>query len=127
MHPFSAMTIPAILIILLALFLNYFLPQIDNVFLDIIYRSTIISILYISIAYYGNISKEFNNQLNKITFNKLPWKKLIQWSDFEKIDIRVGTVIRSEINENTLKPSFIIHVNFGPLGIKKTSAQITTI
>ena len=54
-------------------------------------------------------------------------KKLIQWSDFEKIDIRVGTVIRSEINENTFKPSFIIHVNFGPLGIKKTSAQITTL
>ena len=54
-------------------------------------------------------------------------KKLIQWSDFEKIDIRVGTVIRSEINENTFKPSYIIHVNFGPLGIKKTSAQITTL
>ena len=54
-------------------------------------------------------------------------KKLIQWSDFEKIDIRVGTIIRSEINENTFKPSYIIHVNFGPLGIKKTSAQITTL
>tara|TARA_Y100001954_G_scaffold187228_1_gene200296 strand:+ start:22 stop:366 length:345 start_codon:yes stop_codon:yes gene_type:complete len=52
-------------------------------------------------------------------------KKLIEWSDFEKIDIRVGTVIHSEINENTLKRSFIIHVDFGPLGIKKTSAQIT--
>lgn len=52
-------------------------------------------------------------------------KKLIEWSDFEKIDIRVGTVIHSEINKNTLKPSFIIHVDFGPLGIKKTSAQIT--
>ena len=47
--------------------------------------------------------------------------------DFEKIDIRVGTVIHSEINENTFKPSFIIHVDFGPLGIKKTSAQITSL
>ena len=37
----------------------------------------------------------------------------------------MGTVIHSEINENTLKPSFIIHVDFGPLGIKKTSAQLT--
>mgnify|MGYP001156766385 FL=1 len=54
-------------------------------------------------------------------------KKLIEWSDFEKIDIRVGTVIHSEINENTFKPSFIIHVDFGPLGIKKTSAQITSL
>ena len=47
-------------------------------------------------------------------------KKLIEWSDFEKIDMRVGTVIHSEINENTIKPSFIIHVDFGPLGTKKT-------
>ena len=54
-------------------------------------------------------------------------KKLIEWSDFEKIDIRVGTVIHSEINENTFKPSFIIHVDFGPLGIKKTSTQITSL
>ena len=54
-------------------------------------------------------------------------KKLIEWSDFEKIDIRVGTVIHSEINENAFKPSFIIHVDFGPLGIKKTSAQITSL
>ena len=54
-------------------------------------------------------------------------KKLIEWSDFEKIDMRVGTVIQSEINENTLKPSFIIHVDFGPLGVKKTSAQITSL
>ena len=56
-------------------FLNYLFPQIENVFLDIFYRSTIISILYIGIAYYGNISKEFNTQLNKFTFNKLPWKR----------------------------------------------------
>ena len=75
MHPFSSMTIPAILIILLAVFLNYLFPQIENVFLDIFYRSAIISILYIGIAYYGNISKEFNTQLNKFTFNKLPWKR----------------------------------------------------
>ena len=54
-------------------------------------------------------------------------KELIAWSDFEKIDIQVGTVIYSEINENTFKPSFIIHVDFGPLGIKKTSAQITSL
>lgn len=52
-------------------------------------------------------------------------KKLIEWSDFEKIDMRVGTVVHSEINKHTFKPSFIIHVDFGPLGIKKTSAQIT--
>ena len=54
-------------------------------------------------------------------------KKLIEWSDFEKIDMRVGTVIHSEINKHTFKPSLIIHVDFGPLGVKKTSAQITSL
>ena len=54
-------------------------------------------------------------------------KKLIEWSDFEKIDMRVGTVVHSEINKHTFKPSFSIHVDFGPLGVKKTSAQITSL
>ena len=54
-------------------------------------------------------------------------KKLIEWSDFEKIEMRVGTVVHSEINKNTFKPSLIIHVDFGPLGVKKTSAQITSL
>lgn len=54
-------------------------------------------------------------------------KKLIEWSDFEKIDMRVGTVVHSEINKHTFKPSLIIHVDFGPLGVKKTSAQITSL
>lgn len=54
-------------------------------------------------------------------------KKLIEWSDFEKIDMRVGTVVHSEINKHTFKPFLIIHVDFGPLGVKKTSAQITSL
>ena len=54
-------------------------------------------------------------------------KKLIEWSDFEKIDMRVGTVVHSEINKHTFKPSLIIHVDFGPLGVKKTSARITSL
>lgn len=54
-------------------------------------------------------------------------KELIEWSDFEKIDMRVGTVVHSEINKHTFKPSLIIHVDFGPLGVKKTSAQITSL
>lgn len=54
-------------------------------------------------------------------------KKLIEWSDFEKIDMRVGTVVHSEFNKHTFKPSLIIHVDFGPLGVKKTSAQITSL
>ncbi len=54
-------------------------------------------------------------------------KNLIEWNDFEKIDIRVGTVVHAEFNDKTINPSFIIHVDFGPIGIKKTSAQITSL
>lgn len=55
-------------------------------------------------------------------------KPLISWSDFEKLDIRSGTVIKAETNVHTKKPAYILHINFGDkLGTKKTSAQITEL
>ena len=52
-------------------------------------------------------------------------KKLINWVDFEKIDMRVGTIIKAVEFKKAQKPSYLIHVDFGEIGIKKTSAQIT--
>ena len=52
-------------------------------------------------------------------------KDLIEWSDFEKIDLRVGTVLRASINEKAKKPAYILEIDFGDIGIKKSSAQIT--
>jgi len=52
-------------------------------------------------------------------------KKLINWDDFEKIDMRVGTIIKAVEFKKAVNPSYLIHVNFGEIGIKKTSAQIT--
>tara|TARA_B100001063_G_C16678634_1_gene510499 strand:+ start:219 stop:551 length:333 start_codon:yes stop_codon:yes gene_type:complete len=51
---------------------------------------------------------------------------MIDFKDFEKVDIRVGTVIESIYNEKANKPSFILTVDFGiKIGLKKTSAQLT--
>ena len=51
-------------------------------------------------------------------------KEMIKWEDFNKIDLRVGTIVNIEIFEKAVKPAFKICVDFGFLGIKKTSAQI---
>ena len=75
MHPFSLMTIPAVIIILLTSFINFLIPEMDNVYADILFRSSIISFAFVTTAYYTNISSDFNAQLNKFTFNKLPWKR----------------------------------------------------
>jgi tRNA-binding protein len=49
----------------------------------------------------------------------------ISWSDFEKVDIRVGTVIDAKIFEGLRNPAYQVWIDFGELGIKKSSAQIT--
>ena len=52
-------------------------------------------------------------------------KNLINYSDFEKIDIRLGTVIEAENYDNLKKPSIVLKVDFGnEIGIKKSSAQL---
>ena len=50
---------------------------------------------------------------------------MISWNDFEKIDIRVGTILQADEFPNARKPSYRLLIDFGGLGIKKSSAQIT--
>lgn len=51
----------------------------------------------------------------------------ISWADFEKIDIRCGTIISVNNFEKARNPSYQLEIDFGPLGIKKSSAQITAL
>jgi tRNA-binding protein len=50
---------------------------------------------------------------------------MITWDDFSKVDIRIGTVIKVQPFPKAKKPAFQVWVDLGPLGVKKSSAQIT--
>jgi tRNA-binding protein len=50
---------------------------------------------------------------------------MISWNDFEKIDIRVGTVIAADEFPKAKKPAYQLTIDFGELGLKRSSAQIT--
>jgi tRNA-binding protein len=52
----------------------------------------------------------------------------IGYGDFERVDIRVGTVVSAQPNEAARKPAYVLEIDFGPqIGVKRSSAQLTEL
>ena len=95
-----------------------------------------------AISYYDRMSEELKEKYStqKLKLDNLltdnidhtkPQHKLnqeeITWQDFDKIDIRVGTIINVNDFPESNKPAYQLTIDFGSLGVKKSSAQITTL
>jgi tRNA-binding protein len=52
---------------------------------------------------------------------------MISTEDFDRLDLRVGTVLAVRINRKSRNPAYAMTIDFGELGVKKTSAQITKL
>ncbi|MEQ1554204.1 MAG: tRNA-binding protein [Ferruginibacter sp.] len=52
---------------------------------------------------------------------------MITWNDFEKIDMRIGTIIEVLDFEKAKRPAYKLKIDFGSEGIKNSSAQITVL
>ncbi len=49
----------------------------------------------------------------------------ISWEDFERVDMRVGVVVDAQEFPEARRPALKLSIDFGPLGLKRSSAQIT--
>ena len=52
---------------------------------------------------------------------------MINIKDFGKLDLRIGTILKAELLDKAQKPAYLLEIDLGELGIKKSSAQITDL
>ena len=51
----------------------------------------------------------------------------ISWDDFEKVELRIGTIVHVDDFPEAKKPTYKLLIDFGEFGVKKSSAQITKL
>lgn len=54
-------------------------------------------------------------------------ENIINFDDFQKVDLRVGTVVEAQDFEKARVPAYQLKIDFGPIGVKNSSAQITSL
>jgi len=52
---------------------------------------------------------------------------VINISDFSKLELRIGTILKAELLKTAKTPAYVLEIDLGKLGIKRSSAQITDL
>jgi tRNA-binding protein len=78
---------------------------------------------------YSKVFRKFNYlSLNYYLGYRIPTTMEITWNDFEKIEMRVGTILEVADFPEARNPSYKLKIDFGKeLGVRKSSAQITSL
>ena len=62
---------------------------------------------------------------NKVNHNMSPKTEAIEFSDFLRVEIRSGTIVEATVNTKARVPAYILKIDFGELGLRTSSAQLT--
>lgn len=97
-----------------AKFLTFLAPTIT------IFHQTKFIYIFVNTLYLKDLGKRKKHLI-------MTTKPEISWTDFEKIDIRCGTILSVNDFQKARNPSYQLEIDFGDLGIRKSAAQITTL